>query len=253
LRAIVITIIGFIMVFRRSRLWFLIFAATAVYASDPAEAKWSVEATALPQFWNSDTKPVALAAPNGKLVLRVVGKKTGRRYPEDEVVPDYFLERDSHRLGPAIKLYNSPRALWSPNSDLLAVTSSKGGLVGNWTVSVYGVDANRVVEYNVMKQVQADLAHTFPGGVDSGAHLSFSQAEKERFARDTSWVNVFAVHWLSGPGRLLVLAGVPPSSGYGANMGKRKGYIVDPRSGEIQREYTEYEFRRAWPQYIERD
>ncbi len=125
--------------------------------------------------------------------------------------------------------------------------SSDGGAVGNWKVYVYGVVANTVVKYDAMKQVQADLAHVFPAGVNT-AGARFSRRERQEFSRDPSWVNVFVLRWLSKPERLLVLAGVPPTSGYGANMSKCRGYIIDPRSGTILRTYTEEQFKRTWPE-----
>ena len=201
---------------------------------------WDAESTPLPQFWGPTAKPVALPSPNGKLILRVVGSS------KDPSVPDYFIEKDGHLVGPSISPYSSPLALWSPSSRLLAITSSDGGAVGNWKVYVYTVDGETVVEDTVMKQVQADLARRFPAGVNPKGHSFFSRGERERYARDPSWVNVFAVHWLSNPERLLVEASVPGSSGYGANMGELQGYMIDPITGCILHTYTEKEFMHTW-------
>lgn len=74
----------------------------------------------------------------------------------------------------------------------------------------------------------------------------FSAIERQEHAQDPSLVNVELVRWLINPERLLVLASVPPSSSYGANMGKSRGYIIDPWSGRILRRYTERQFRRTW-------
>jgi hypothetical protein len=216
----------------------VIIALVASRAQDTQQPDWSVKSTALPAFWDSNSKFVALPARDGNLTLMVAGKKTGGLYPEDKLVPDYFLERGGHRLRPALHPYTNPYALWSPDSDLLSITSSDGGAVGNWKVYVYSVEGDAVVKHDVMRQVQSELARVFPAGVDP----FFSQREREQFARDPSWVNVFAVRWLSNPERLLVLASVPPSSRYGANLGKHRGYIVEPRTGHILHRCKETEF-----------
>src|SRR5580704_3998212 len=110
----------------------------------------------------SASKPFALPAPDGKLVLRTNGRETARSAANESEL-DYYIESDGQRLAPAIRMYNSPYAMWSPSSDLLAVTSTDGGLVGSWEVFVYDIVQGKVVEHNVMKQVQADLAQRYPG------------------------------------------------------------------------------------------
>jgi hypothetical protein len=209
----------------------------------------AAEIVSLPPVCDRNTNPAAVRAPNGIFVLRVTCRKTGRLYPEDEWASDYFIEQDSRRLRPPLRPYNNPYVLWSPNSDLLAVGSSDGGSVGNWKVYVYGVQSGAVVKHDVMRPVQAEIARDFPGAVNPAGTEFFSQRERDEYARDPTWVNVFAKHWLRNPERLLVTAGVPPSSLYGANMGKMRGYIIDPRSGDILRRYTESQFRRVWPGY----
>ncbi len=103
-----------------------------------------------------------------------------------------------------------------------------------------------MVEHNVIKQVQADVARTYPGGVNPAEMNFFSDAERGEFARDVNWVNVLACRWLHDPERLLVNAQVPPSSGYGANMSKSIAYIIEPRSGHILHMYSEQKSQRLW-------
>jgi hypothetical protein len=205
----------------------------------------------LPPVCDQNTNPVAVRAPNETLVLRVTCQKTGRLYPEDEWAPDYFIEQDSRRLRPPLLPQNNPYALWSPNSDLLAIGSSDGGSVGNWKVYVYSIEHGAVMTHDVMGRVQAEIARDFPAAVNPAGTEFFSQRERTEYARDPSWVNVLAKHWLRNPERLLVTAGVPPSSSCGANMGKMRGYIIDPHSGDILRRYTESQFRRVWPGYAD--
>jgi len=221
----------------------------AVCSFAAGEGKWSPEAVSLPQFWDSDSKPMAVPSHGQRLVLRVQGQKTGKGYPDDEFAPEYFLQDGSNRLHPSIHTYAMPEALWSPNSRILALTSSDGGLVGSWKVYTYTVSGSSVIKHDPMKQVQADLARAFPAVNPDGASF-FSKTEREQFARDPSWVDVVALHWLTSPERLLVLAFIPPSSGYGVNMGKRRGYLIDPLSGAILRSYTENEMKRLWGKYL---
>ena len=194
----------------------------------------------------SASKPLAVPAPNGKLVLWTNGRERARSTSGNESELEYFIESAGRRLSPPIRMYNSPSAMWSPASDLLAVTSSDGGLVGSWKVFVYEVLGGRVVEHNIMKQVQADLARAYPGGINPPGLSFFSDAERRQFARDVNWVNVLACRWIHDPQRLLVNAQVPPSSGYGANMSKSIAYVIDPRSGRIFHTYTEQESERLW-------
>jgi hypothetical protein len=228
----------------------LAIALTVIHVLAAGQPTWSLEATPLPQFWDSTSETVAVPSPDKKLVLRVQGRKSGKEYPEAEYLPEYFLEKSGHRLHPEIRAYATPEALWSPDSAIMAITSSNGGLVGTWTVYTYTVNDHRVVKHEVMKRVQADLAVAFPAGIDPEGKSFFSLQDREKFARDPSWVNVVAVHWLKSPDRLVVLASVPASSGYGKNLGKRRGYIIDPIDGTIKQVYSEEEFKQAWSKYL---
>ena len=211
---------------------------------------WRGHSTELPQFWDLGTKDVIVPAPKGNLSIHVSGRRTGKKYPEDEMVPDYYIVRNGTRLSPAIHPYSSPSAFWSPSSKLLALMSSDGGLVGTWNVYVYTVDGQRVVAHDVMRYVRADLAKRYPAGVNPPGTHFFSAKERRDFAADLTWVNVLACGWQSQPERLIVTAGVPPSSRYGFNMGKELVYIVNPISGVISKTYTEHEVRKWLPQCL---
>lgn len=193
----------------------------------------------------SASKPFAVPAPDGKLVLRTNGQETAHSAANESEL-EYYIESDGKRLAPGIRMYNSPYAMWSPSSDLLAVTSTDGGLVGSWEVFVYDIVQGKVVEHDVMKRVQADLAQRYPGGINPPGLNFFSDKERVKFASDVRWVNVLACRWLRDPERLLVNAQVPPSSSCGANMSKSTAYIIEPRSGRILHTYTEPESERLW-------
>jgi hypothetical protein len=212
---------------------------------------WTPRAVQLPQFWDSGTQPVSLPSPDGKFVLRVTGKRTGKHYPAEAEVPDYYVVSNGKRLTPAIRAYTTPSALWSPSSELLAVQSSDGGGVGNWKVYVYSFVGNLVVEHNVMRNVHQDLASRFPAGINPSGQRYFSRTNRQKFAQDTTWVNVYSCGWIAHPDRLLVSAGVPGSSRYGENMGRTLVYTIDPRSGRILRRYTEEQAKQLWSQCVQ--
>jgi hypothetical protein len=213
---------------------------TTVAQSQIPEDKQSV----LPDYWERDSKPISVVAPNGRLRLLVVGRKTGRLYPDSSWEPEYYLEKDGERLSPTVRVYSNPRALWSPSSQFLAITSTDGGLVGNWKVEVYSVTGKHAVKHTVMNRVQLDIARRFPAGINpEGAHF-FTDKERRGFSREVSWVNVVAVRWLTGPERLLVEGSVPPSSSYGANLGQCRKYVINPLTGEILESYADKESSR---------
>jgi hypothetical protein len=88
-----------------------------------------------------------------------------------------------------------------------------------------------------MDRVQADLAKRFPGGMNPEGAKLFTNKERREFAHDVSWVNVVVVRWVTIPERLVVEASVPPSSRYGANLGRSRRYVINPRTGEILGSY----------------
>ena len=137
---------------------------------------------------------------------------------------EYFIESGGRRLSPAIRVQLTLRHV---------VTSFRRAsghfkqrrLSGQLESVVYEIVGGRVVEPTLMKQVQANVTRTYPGGVSPEGPNFFSDAERGQFARDVNWVNVLACRGLHDPERLLVNAQVPPSSGYGANMSKSIVYI----------------------------
>ncbi len=124
--------------------------SSAFVGSCQAQHQTGNSSIELPQFWDASAKPVSVPAPNGMLVLKVAGKRTGKSYPDDEWVPEYYIEMHGKRLQPSIKCFAMPHALWSSDSAWLAITSSDGGLVGNWKVFTYKAENDRVVTHNVM-------------------------------------------------------------------------------------------------------
>ena len=208
---------------------------------------WKKDAVLVPDAWSDKAKPVTVRSSNGEYELRVVGQRTGKHYPEETMVPVYSILHRGKPVPGAIKTYADPTALWSPSSELLAIQSTNGGLVGNWKVYVYSMKGDRVIAHNPMRIVQRDLAKNFPAGVYPGFGQPVTTKERAKFARDTSWVNVAACAWVSNPDRLVVTAAVPASGTYGLNSGKTLMYIVDPRSGRILHRYSNAEAKREWP------
>ncbi len=139
--------------------------------------------------------------------------------------------------------------MWSPDSRAIAVTWTDGGLVGSWQVDVYSVDRERLRPVNVTKAVRRDLARSYP--VCKKFFSSCSKADVKSFKNNLEWVNVAAIKWLDGSKKLVLLAGVPPSSSYGSNMSKVKGYVVEVPSGRIAQILTKRAFLTRWKSIYE--
>jgi hypothetical protein len=62
-------------------------------------------------------------------------------------------------------------------------------------------------------------------------------------------VNVAAIRWTERSNRLLMMAWVPDSSSFGANLGRYNGYEVETRTGRILRRYDQREFKQRFGKY----
>jgi len=206
---------------------------------------WSKLAFSLPQQWDSDHVPFNIKSPDGLKLLCVRGKKTGKPYPNDDSEVEYFVVKSGRRIPGEITYDVSPEIMWSPDSAALALTSSDGGLIGSWGVQVYFVNGDRLRPADVTQEVRRDVAHAYPACVG----IPCSPNDKKMF-EDVTWVNVAAIAWVDGSKQLAVLAGVPPSSRYGANMGKVKGYLVEVPSGHIVQTFTKRAFVSRWKRDI---
>lgn len=214
-------------------------------ATGRAVTTWSRAAHPLPNALNADPtlRSARVPSPNGKyeIACSVTAQVQQVSDSEAEDIPSCELVGSGKRM--PIDLKVGPEALWSPDSDAVAVTHSDGGALGTYHVLVYRPEDNAPVE--LASAVRKDLARRFPACVGGGC----TAEERRRMRRSSDWVNVAAIRWMENSDRLLLMAWVPDSSGFGANLGKYNGYLVDAHTGRILNRYSQEEFQKRFRKY----
>lgn len=117
--------------------------------------------------------------------------------------------------------------LWAPDSKAFAVTSSEGGWVGTWSVTVYW---------------------------KSGRTTDPSKAALQRFRREfpkcpDEYPNVAAVGWTQGSRNLRVLVEMPCHSSC-KQMCKFRGYVVDSTDGHVVERLSEDAVKHRWRKFL---
>jgi hypothetical protein len=140
----------------------------------------------------------------------------GKRYP---LSPGSFVEMD---------------ALWAPDSSALSLAWNSNALME--TTQIYTVDADGV-HATAMAPVQTDFVRKFPPCVGNPPPCEIDASGKD--------YNYLTVAW-SSPHTVVMMAEVPGSSRFGANLGGVTGYEVDARTGAILRVLKPREFKRRW-------
>lgn len=207
---------------------------------------WSNEAVAL-AYWQDapfveKAKDLKVPAPDKHraVIVRPRSKEAGT----DEVLPALYVVDSGVRIKPDIVPYFHPELLWSQDSKAVAVTSSNGGVLGEWHMLLYFVDREAFHPLAISHDVRADFAQRHPPCLGETATCS-----SKKLAKDLSWVNVAALHWLGDSTKLLVIAQMPCSPAYGKNQCKYEGYAVEVPTGKILAHYTKDAFVRKWAGY----
>ncbi len=120
--------------------------------------------------------------------------------------------------------------MWSPDSSGFVITQSEGGEVGEWNVSVYLIQNSTVHKLDVTQLVVSSFKK----------HYSCLEPEEP---------NIGAIRWLNGGKRLLLAAEVPPHSSC-PEMGKKRGYIVEIRTGTILQEVSGSDLIDRWRSFL---
>ena len=84
---------------------------------------------------------------------------------------------------------------------------------------------------DIAEAVRRDLARRFPACV--GPEAGCTPEQRKSMEEDVVWVNVAAIRWMQNSDQLLMMAWVPDSSAFGANLGRYNGYVVDAHDGRI--------------------
>jgi hypothetical protein len=210
---------------------------------------WSRSAHPLPYSVNPDPalRNTRIPSPNGKYAIACNSVPQERRVSDSvsetlEATACEFVAPDKKV---PIDLEIGPEALWAPDSDAVAITHSRGGALGTYRVLIYRPENSGAVD--ISTTVRRDLARRFPACVGGMAECSSDQRKAMR--KNVAWVNVAAIRWMEKSDRLLMLAWVPDSSAFGANLGRYHGYVVDARDGRILSRYSESEFKRRFKKY----
>jgi hypothetical protein len=210
---------------------------------------WSRSAQSLPYTLNPDPtlRNTRIPSPNGK--YEIACSSAPREQRVSDSVSETLEASACEFVGPGkripIDLQVGPEALWAPDSDAVAITHSRGGALGNYRVLIYRPESNQAVD--IATQVRHDLARRYPACVGSLADCTREQRAEMR--KNVVWVNVAAIRWMEKSDRLLMMAWVPDSSAFGANLGRYNGYVVDAHNGRILSRYSEREFKRRFKQY----
>ncbi|ABF43419.1 hypothetical protein Acid345_4419 [Candidatus Koribacter versatilis Ellin345] len=212
-----------------------------------AVTTWSRAAHPLPYTVNPDPtlRNARVPSPNGKyeIACNVIPKeqKVSEAVSETLDAPNCELVGAQRRT--PIDLGVGPEALWSPDSDAVAVTHSSGGAIGPYHVLIYR--PQNAVPQEIATAVRKDLARRFPACLGGGC----TAAEQKKLRKSSDWVNVAAIRWMESSDRLLMMAWVPDSSAFGANLGRFNGYVVDARTGHILNRYSEADFKKKFKKY----
>lgn len=241
---------------RRFALAFCLFAASALMAGTNAGSTsgqgevttWSRSAQPLPYSVNDPAlRNAHIPSPNGKYEIACSSVprevKVSESVSETAAAPSCEIVGSGKRV--PIDLQVGPEALWAPDSDAVAVTHSRGGALGNYQVLIYRPESDEAVD--VASEVRRDLARRYPACV--GAEAGCTAEQREAMRKDVVWVNVAAIRWMDNSNRLLMMAWVPDSSAFGANLGRYNGYLVDAHTGRILTRYSEREFQRRFKKY----
>jgi hypothetical protein len=211
---------------------------------------WSRAAHPLPYAVNADPalRNARIPSPNGKYEIACNSvphaQQVSASVTEMLEAPSCEIVAAGKRV--PIDLRVGPEALWAPDSAAVAITHSLGGALGTYQVLIYR--PRQAGAHDISTEVRRDLAKKFPACVGSAAGCSAAQQRKMR--HDPSWVNVAAIRWMEKSDQLLMMAWVPDSSDFGANLGRRQGYVVDTHNGRILHRYSEAEFQKRFRQYF---
>lgn len=208
---------------------------------------WAREAQPLPYAVTTDAglRNAHVPSPNGKYEIacnsapqeRVLNASVSEKI---DVPSCEFVGRGKPV---PIPIEVGPEALWAPDSDAVAITQSRGGALGTYQVRIYRADDQRAMD--ISGDARRDLARRYPACVSAGC----TAAQRKQMQRDVNWVNVAAIRWMEKSKRILLMAWVPDSSDFGANLGRHQGYVVDARTGKILSKYSQEEFTRKFKKY----
>jgi hypothetical protein len=171
---------------------------------------------------------LAVVSPNGQLMievknseLAVVRTTDGSKINKKEIGVESLAE-----------------ILWAPDSTAFVITSSDGGYVGTWSVSLHRIREN-------------DIAISDPGTLALSDFKRYFSRKPMKSDSDcpNEYPNVVAVGWVDGSHKLLLAVEMPCHSGceYMCNW---LGYIVNADQGNIQKRLNALETQSTWKSLV---
>ena len=172
-------------------------------------------------------------APNHRYAVRVARTKESltvvvvegvRRFPiplakDMNAEMDWFVEME---------------ILWAPDSSAVSFAWNTSAITWSSQIYTVGPDGVRSVD---LSEVRRRFVSTWPAcvGVEGDCDVSTSGGS----------YNYLTVAWAS-PHTVVMMAEVPSSSSYGANLGRVVGYELDTKTDRIVRSMPPREFKRRW-------
>ncbi len=179
---------------------------------------WSAFAT--PLCHHVGTPGPAIPSPDGKLAVVVV----------DETIEVVRQGDDTRLTSAVIPAPCLSELAWSPDSSAFFLTSSEGGWVGTWSVTVFSVSSSGVTRRSV------------------GAHAL--EAFKKRFARcPDEYPNVTAVAWHQSGEEILLVVEMPCHSSC-EDMCRFMGFRVNTSDDLVLESLDQSEVVARWAKLI---
>jgi hypothetical protein len=194
-------------------------SGSLLFASEPPE--WAGRATSLRHF--AGTPGPRVPSPDGRYVA----------VANDDLYTLNILRRsDGSRVNrePIFALSSLSELEWAPDSSAFFITSSEGGSVGTWSVSVFRVSRTSVTQATVGATALADFKKRYPRCPDE-------------------YPNVVAVDW-SGTSAQLLLAVEMPCHSSCQDMCSYLGYRIRVKDDAILEQLDESEVVVRWADHI---
>ncbi len=192
--------------------WF-IFLSIATFANSSALAQeggaWCWAAT------EYDTL-LSIVSPNGKYRIVV-----------DDTALDVIDLLNGVRVQPTLGICAPSEIAWAPNDSVFLVNQSDGGAVGAWSLEVYRIVGNRLVDLHLSRNP-----------------LNEFKKKMKAWCPD-EFPNIVGAGWVDGGARLLVVGVVPDHSSC-KGMGNIYCYMVDVHSGKIVDSFDGQTLKSRW-------
>ena len=134
--------------------------------------------------------------------------------------------------------YIEMEALWAPDSSAFSLAWNETAITDRSEIYVLEAQGPRQVD---LTPVREGFARKFPPCVGDPGPCAVDHNGRG--------YNYLTVAW-AAPHTVVLMAGVPPSSSWGRDMGRVSGYEIDAITGRIMRVLTPVEFKKRWQSHL---